>query len=74
MRRLPAIGILAISLRAAAPARFVGARTCAACHPAEFASQSASAHAGALSPVSDHADFPAGSLSRELSPMDYVHA
>ena len=60
-----AILIFTIPVRAASPARFVSAKTCAACHPAEFASQSASAHAGALSAVSDRSGFPPGRLSRE---------
>src|SRR5437764_13778095 len=52
--------VMEISARAAAPASYVGAQTCRGCHAAQFTSQSASAHAGALSPVPDHRNFPAG--------------
>ena len=51
------IGIAA-SVRAATPASYVGAQKCQGCHSAKFASQSASAHAGALSPLSEHKNFP----------------
>jgi hypothetical protein len=65
LRRYAAAGLLALSLSAAAPGHFVAAQACAACHAAEFTSQSASAHAGALSRVSDRPVFPSGLLSRE---------
>src|SRR4029077_4553687 len=51
---------VAASACAATPASYVGAQKCQACHPVQFTSQSASAHAAALSPVSDHKNFPAG--------------
>lgn len=61
-----AIDPAAISAFAASPARYVGAETCRRCHAAQFATQSASAHAGALSKVSEHQNFPAGvKLARE---------
>jgi hypothetical protein len=56
--------MLPASLGIAAPSRFVGAKACASCHPAEFALQSASVHTRALSRVADRSDFPAGRLSR----------
>ena len=52
--------VAAIPALAAAPATYAGAQTCQGCHPAEFASQSASAHAAALSHVSDRESFPVG--------------
>jgi hypothetical protein len=51
---------MAASACAAIPSSYVGAPKCQACHPAQFTSQSASAHAGALSPVSDHRGLSAG--------------
>jgi hypothetical protein len=48
---------------AAQPPSFVGASACAGCHPAEFATQSASAHAQALSRPANHSlvrSFPFG--------------
>jgi hypothetical protein len=62
---LAIIGMISVSWCAGAADRFVGARACAACHPGEFKSQSASAHAGALSRVADRSNFPAGTLSRD---------
>ena len=52
--------VMEISARAAAPASYVGAQICRTCHAGQFTSQSASAHAVALSPVSDHTNFPTG--------------
>jgi len=63
MARAAAAAMLAMSLNAATSDRFLGAQACSACHAAEFASQSASAHAGALSRVSAPS-FPAGNLLR----------
>jgi hypothetical protein len=57
--------MLAVSLGVAAPTRFVGARACASCHPTEFASQSASAHARSLSRVADRPDIPTGGIYRD---------
>jgi len=47
----------------AAAAQFVGAKVCSRCHPAQFALQTQSAHAGALYPAVDHplaSTFPIG--------------
>ncbi len=65
VRRIAALGMLTISSLAAAPDLFVGAHACAACHPAEFASQRMSAHAAALSRVADNPDLPTGRLRRD---------
>lgn len=73
---LPRISVTRLSSRAAtaaalvislyaAPSRFVGAQACVPCHAAEFASQSASAHAKALSLASDSVNLHVGRLSRE---------
>jgi hypothetical protein len=59
------IGVLALPLGTAAPNSFVGAKVCASCHSVEYASQSASAHAGTLSRVADRASFLPGRLSRD---------
>jgi hypothetical protein len=46
---------------AAAPGAYTGAKTCQPCHVAEYTSQSASAHAAALSRVAEpHHHFPIG--------------
>jgi len=58
------VAIIAISAHAATPGGYVGAQACRTCHPAQFQSQSASAHAGALSRISQSTAFPAGKLSR----------
>lgn len=52
---LAAICFFAGSMQIAQAAGYVGAKTCGGCHPSEFARQSASAHAHALSRTSDHA-------------------
>jgi hypothetical protein len=55
-------------LAAAAQPQFAGAKACAACHPAQFRRQSASAHAAALSRALDHplaAAFSSGGLERK---------
>jgi Cytochrome c554 and c-prime len=57
--------VMSSSVRAAPAGSFAGAQACHRCHAAEFKLQAASAHAGALSRVSDHPGFPAGiKLSR----------
>jgi hypothetical protein len=56
---LGCLALIAISARAAPPGSYAGSQACRGCHGAEFTSQSASAHAVALSRVSDHPDFPA---------------
>jgi hypothetical protein len=48
--------VMAVSALAATP--YVGAQSCKPCHAAIFESQTASAHAGALSRVADHRNFP----------------
>ena len=65
LKPLAAIGMISISWCAGAADRFAGAQACAKCHPSEFASQSAGAHAAALSRVPDRSDFPAGKLLRD---------
>lgn len=61
-----ALYCMAISAQAASPGAYVGAKACQRCHAAEFKAQSASAHAGALSRVSDRVSFPVGvQLSRD---------
>jgi hypothetical protein len=57
--------MMAFSVGATTPNRFVGVAACAQCHPEECESQSTSAHAQALSHVADRRDFPAGRLSRD---------
>jgi hypothetical protein len=65
MRGVCCATVMAISALAAPSGSYTGAKACQGCHAAEFASQSASAHAGALSRVSDHTSFPVGvKLSR----------
>jgi Cytochrome c554 and c-prime len=58
------IGILPVWQLAAQQSGWIGAKACAACHPAEFSRQSKSAHAASLFKTADHplaARFGAGS-------------
>ncbi len=58
----------------AADPEFLGAAACAACHPAQAAAQSESAHARSLSRPSDHrlaASFPTGDLVLTDGPFQY---
>lgn len=64
MKRLVVILATMFSLHAAPADHYIGAQSCKPCHPAEFASQSKSAHAGALTRVSAGESFAAGKLSR----------
>lgn len=57
--------MVAVSIAVAAPNRFVGAKVCGSCHPMEFASHSAGAHARALARVADSPELPAATLSRD---------
>ena len=58
LRTLLAIGVAALHTAAAPaqpnPAGYVGAPACRACHPAQFAQQSASEHARSLFPAAEH--------------------
>jgi hypothetical protein len=62
MRRVCFVALLAFSAQAAGT--YVGAEACRRCHASQFKSQAASAHAGALSRVSEHSELPAGKLTR----------
>ena len=53
------VAVMAAFACAASSVSYVRAQTCEGCHAAQFTSQSGSAHAGALSRVSDHPE-PAG--------------
>ena len=73
MKRLCCLASLAIALHAALPDRYVGAEACRPCHTAEFAGQSQSAHAAALSRVSPRASFTGGKLSRPPYRYEILH-
>lgn len=65
--RLTLIAGVFLAAGVAAPQQFIGAQRCAACHPKEFAQQSASEHAHALARVGNH------TLADSFFPRTPVH-